>query len=170
MSTNPKRPGTDRVSGEEMAGALADVMQDQAQKAQTRQAVEDRRKVAKKTSPFTWVVFLVLLVASAYVWFGSPGWLDSGPAPVPTTLADAGLRVEVFQQAVLVNRFLEERGRLPRDLSEAVERDSEVVFTPLGSQAYRLELSNSLGEVVYLSSQRLDAFLGNSMEIILQGG
>ena len=78
--------------------------------------------------------------------------------------------MEVFQQAVVVIQFLEEQGRLPRDISETGARDSDVVFTPLNGQTFRLELSTPLGEVEYVSSQPLGEFLGNSFEVIRQGG
>ena len=153
-----------------MAGALADVMQDQAQKIQSRQDVEAQRKKRKRPSPIRWVALVLLSAVLAYIWLGSPTWLESGPAPIPPALAEAGLRMEVFQQAVVVNQFLEQRGRLPQDISETGARASDVIFTPLNAQTFRLELSTPLGEVEYVSSQPLDEFLGNSFEVIRQGG
>jgi hypothetical protein len=153
-----------------MAGALADVMKQQADKAQSLKDAEAERKKPKKTSPVTWVLFAVLSVISAYVWIGSPEWLESGPAPVPPALAEAGLRMEVFEHALLVNDYLAASGRLPRDLSEAGIGETNVAYARVDEVRYRLELTGPLGSVQYDSDEPLDVFVGDALQVIRQGG
>ena len=160
----------DRVSGREMAGALADVMKQQADKAQSLREAEAGRKRARRTSPVTWVLFVVLSAISAYVWIGSPEWLESGPAPVPPALAEAGLRMEVFEHALMVNDYLAASGRLPRDLSEAGIEETNVAYARVDDVRYRLELSGPLGSVEYDSDEPLDLFVDDALQVIRQGG
>jgi len=167
---NPPSDERDRVSGREMAGALADVMKQQADKAQSQREADAERKKGRKSSPFTWVLFLALSAVSAYIWIGSPDWLESKPAPVPPELAAAGLRMEVHQQALMVNRYLEDSGRLPETLAEAGIGETGVVYTPVGEARYRLELTGPKGSVEYDSDEPLDLFLGDALHVIRQGG
>lgn len=152
-----------------MADALAEVLKDETAKAETRQAAAKKKK-KKKTAPVTWLALLVFTVLSGYVWLGSPSWLESGPPPVPPTLSDAGLRLEVFRQALLVEEFKEAQGRLPQDLAEAGDPFSEVDYERLDDGTYRLAFSGPFGSVEYSSGDSLDAFLGNALQVIRQGG
>jgi hypothetical protein len=153
-----------------MAGALADVMEDQAQKAESIREVEARRKEGRKHGPGAWILLILLLAVSAYIWIGSPAWLEAGPEPLPENLVDAGLRVEVYQQALLVNAFIESNQRLPESLEDVIDGETRVTLTPLNGLDYRLEITGPGGPVDYVSTDPLDRFLGNSMQIIQQGG
>ncbi len=168
----PKRSGADPVSGREMADALADVLQEQKEKVAKRKEAPTRPE--NKTSPAVWVAFALFTAISAYVWFGSPAWLSADPDPVPPSLAEAGLKMEVFYQAVLVEDFLEAEGRLPNDLAEAGDPFSEVEYVKIDARTYRLALAG-LGEasgveVEYLSTDPLDSFLGDAPRRIRMGG
>lgn len=153
-----------------MAGALADVMKDQAQKAQSQKAAETQGKKRRKTHPITWGAFILFSAFSAYIWIASPEWLESGPDPLPAALVDAGLRMEVYQQALLINRFVDVSQRLPRGLEDLGGPETRVTYAPLGGLDYRLELTGPQGTVAYVSTEPLDQFLGNSRQIIRQGG
>lgn len=153
-----------------MAGALADVMKDQAAKAQSRREADARRKRGRRNGPGSWITLFVLLAVSGYIWIVSPSWLQSGPAPIPPTLADAGLRVEVYQQAIRIDEFVQENQRLPRDLAELGDEETRVEFTPLSGLEYRLRISGPQGFVEYTSPQDLGGFVGNALQIIRQGG
>ncbi len=56
-SSGPKRPDKGRVSGKEMADALADVLKDQNERAKSRQGHPSDKK-RRKTSPVTWVALV----------------------------------------------------------------------------------------------------------------
>lgn len=150
-----------------MADALADVMKDQNEKAKIRQAGPSKKR---KTSPATWMAFFILSALSAYVWFGSPPWLAPSPPSLSPALADAGLRMEVFQQALLIEAFREVEGRLPSDLAEAGNALTEVEYDRIDALNYRLGLAGQTGAVEYVSTESLDAFLGNSLQVVRQGG
>ena len=164
----PKRPAANRVSGKEMADALADVLKDQTDKGENRG--KGPPQMGRKTSPMVWAALVVFSVLSGYVWFGSPSWLAYAPPGVPATLAEAGLRMEVFQQAVLVEEFLEDEGRLPNDLAEAGDPFSDVEYDKIDARTFRLASSADGHAVEYISTDSLNVFLGNALQIIRRGG
>jgi hypothetical protein len=169
MNQNPNRPEAGRVSGKEMADTLAEVLRDQNEKAKGWQKSPDGHG-RRKTSPFTWVVLFAGLFLSGFVWFAPPSWLDPSPTPLSPALTEAGLRMEVFQQALLVKQFLENQGRLPDDLAEAGAPYTEVGYQKIDAGRYRLTLFSPVASVEYLSTDSLETFLGNSLQIIRQGG
>ena len=166
---NSNRPGAPRVSGKEMADTLADVLKQQEKKAEGWREPTTKR-ANRRTSPLTWVVLIVGAVSSGYVWIAPPAWLDTSPAPISPALAEAGLRMEVFQQALLVGQFLSDRGRLPDDLAEAGAPSSGVEYQKIDAEVFRLTLSSPVASVEYLSTDSLDSFLRDSFQIIRQGG
>jgi len=163
-----KRPVTDRVSGREMADALADVLKDQTKKGEERGEAPPSR--GRKTSPAVRIALIIFSVLSGYVWFGSPSWLAYAPPGIPEALAEAGLRMEVFQQAVLVEEFLEDEDRLPNDLAEAGDPFTEVEYHKIDAQTFRLASSAGGQAVEYLSTESLEVFLGDAPQIIRGGG
>ena len=169
MSENPKGSPAGRVSGRDTADALAAVLRDQKEKAQSRLDSPSKRK-KRKTSPATWVAFVVFAALSGYIWFVSPPWLYTAPPSPSPALSDAGLRMEVLGQALLIEEFREAEGRLPNDLSEAGDPFSEVEYDRIDARDYRLRFSGRGGEVEYFSTESLDLFLGNSLQVIRQGG
>ncbi|MFH1764727.1 MAG: hypothetical protein ABIF09_11090 [Gemmatimonadota bacterium] len=152
-----------------MADVLADVLKDQNEKAKRRQDLPSEMK-RRKTSPATWVALVGFSIFSGYIWIGSPSWLDPAPPTISSALADAGLRMEVFQQALRIEEFREAEGRLPNDLSEAGDPFSEVEYSRIDARAYRLSFAGPGGRVEYVSTESLDAFLGNSLQVIRHGG
>ena len=78
--------------------------------------------------------------------------------------------MEVFQQALLVDQFLENQGRLPENLAEAGASSTEVEYQKLDAGNYRLALSSPVASVEYISTDSLDEFLGDSFQLIRQGG
>ena len=122
------------------------------------------------TSPRTWVAFLLLSVFSGYLWIGSPSWLQpTPPDPMAPALEEAGLRMEVFLQALLIEEFRDQEGRLPNSLSEAGDPFSEVEYIRGNSQDYRLTFAGPGGAVEYASTDSLELFLGDAPRIIREG-
>ena len=159
-----RRP-SDHVPGSEIAGALADVMEDQKAKARARRHAKPPR--SRRTGPLKVGMLAILALVSLYLWFGSPEWLDaSGDNPVSPELAAAGVRMEVYLQAVRVEDFLAREGRLPSSLAEAGDAFSEVEYERMNDQGYRLSMNAPGGVVTYLSSDPLELFLGDAVEVI----
>lgn len=166
---NPKGSGSDRVSGKEMADALADVLQEQSKKSDGRQS-SGGSGGKKKTSPAAWILLVLFSVFSGYIWLGSPSWLASGPPPPPPALVEAGIRLEIFQEALLVEDFLNAEGRLPEDLNEAGDPYAEVEYQQVDPTTYRLALAGPEGIVEYVSRDSLELFLGDAEMVIRTGG
>jgi hypothetical protein len=152
-----------------MADALADVLKEQGEKIRSRE--ESRgSKERKNTSPGTWLAFLIFAALSAYVWVGSPAWLEPERPTIPPTLVQAGLRMEIFNQALMVEEFRETQGRLPRDLAEAGDSLADLDFRRIGEENYSLATEGPLGPVQYVSTDSLELFLGDAVQVIRQGG
>lgn len=113
---------------------------------------------------------MLLMGLSGYIWFGSPSWLASGPAPISPALAEAGARMEIFHEALLVEDFIEAEGRLPTDLIEAGDSFPEVQYQQVDPTTYRLTLAGPGGEVEYVSNDSLELFLGEAEQVIRTGG
>lgn len=166
-SPGPSRPG--RVSGKDMADALADVLQEQSEKARRREEQGPRRK--RSASSGKWVALVSLSIFSGYLWIGSPSWLQPAPPePISPALVDAGIRMEIFDQALLVEDFRDREGRLPNSLSEAGDPFSEVDYVRGDGQTYRFTAAGTSGTVEYSSTDSLELFLGDAPRVIRGGG
>ncbi len=155
------------VARGEMASALADVLEDQATKAKRR--AKAPRPTERRAGPAILGLLAVLATVSAYLWFGNPAWLQPDPPePLPLLVQDAGLRMEVYLQALRVEEFREREGRLPNTLEEAGDPFSEVGYVRLDGARYRLSLSRFEPDltVEYDSGQPLGEFLGNAPQLI----
>jgi hypothetical protein len=80
------------------------------------------------------------------------------------------MRMEIFQSALVVEEFLENQGRLPDGLEEAGEPEAEVQYEALDGETYRLSLAGPHGSLEYVSSDSLELFLGDAVQIIRTGG
>lgn len=165
----PESSTSGRVSGREMADALADVMKDQNEKAASREVAGARAE--RRTSPVTWVAFLLLSAFSGYLWLGSPSWLQpETPNPVTPALHDAGLRMEIYNQALLVESFKGLQGRLPNSLAEAGDPFTVVQYERLDGDRYRLIMTGEGEALEYRSGDPLLEFLGDAPRVIEEGG
>ena len=148
--------------------AIADVLDDQAEKARTRKEAPVPRE--GRSGPLVWVAFVVLTAISTYVWFASPEWLEAPVSePAPPELAEAGIRMEVYLQAVNVQDFLDREGRLPNSLEEVGDPFTLVVYERLDADRYRLSLDGPDGVVMYQSTDPLEGLMGNAMQTIREG-
>ena len=84
--TDPTDPGAKPAGDDikkEIADTLAEAIQDQAEKAKARSEAAAPRD--RRSAPSAWVAVVVLSIASLYLWFGSPSWLES-PPPEPNRM------------------------------------------------------------------------------------
>ncbi len=167
--TSPSERSGDYVPKSEIAGALADVLEDQKAKKRIRQGARGPR--TPRAGPAKKVALVLLALVSAYLWFGSPNWLDtSGDNPVDPELLAAGARMEIYLQALRVESFRSREGRFPQSLAEAGGDDSDVEYERLDGQRYRLSMTGPVGVVSYMSTGSLDDFLGDAVTVIRGGG
>jgi len=163
----PERSG-DYVPKSEIADALADVLEDQKTRKRIREGA--RGPGSRRGGPAGTVALVLLALVSAYLWFGSPSWLDtSGDNPVDPQLLAAGARMEIYLQALRLEAFRSREGRLPQSLAEAGGNDSDVEYERLDGQRYRLSMTGPAGVVSYMSTSPLDDFLGDAVTVIRGG-
>lgn len=167
MSTEkPRRPPKDWESASEYGDLLAEVMDDQAKRAQRRGAFKPPRgsRMPATTAP-------VLAMVSLWLWVFPPTVLQPmPPPPVPVALQEAGLRVEMFLQLKRIQTYLAENGQLPDRLEDAGEVTKTVQYFPLVGSVFRL-LGQANGVTVeYLSTQPTEELLTNAKDVITVGG
>ncbi len=170
MDTKEPRSGDRpaRVSPREYADALGDVMRDEERKKAA--ATGPSGSARRRTSPMMWLVFSVLCVVSGYLWLASPGFLrPAPPRPLPASLVEAGLRVEVALQARRIEAYREREGRLPVSLQEAGNPFTTVRYVREDAQSYRLSADQEGIHVGYSSGESLESFLGDARQVILGG-
>ena len=149
----------------ELYETLADVLRDQEEKALegTQRPIPwgERHRLSLSIS-------LVLLMAiSVLLWASPPAWLHSpGAGPLPAGTAEAGLRMEVYLQAIRVRSFQAHERRLPNSLEEAGDPHSIVIYERLDAERYRLSVEGPGGSMVYESSQSPDDFLGDAPAVL----
>ena len=169
---DPKEPSEftedGAVSGY-IADAVANVMKEQAEKEAARDEI--LLPLDQPPSAVPWIVLGVLSILSLYLWFGSPSFLATGvPEPLPPTLVEAGLRMEVYHQALKVNGFYQRERRLPNSLAEAGDPYSNVAYQRLDPRSYRLWIAGTEGSIEFASTDSLSLFLGNAPQVIGGGG
>ena len=148
--------------------AIAHVLEEQAEKAKNRDEAPVPREGG--SSPLVWGAFVVFTALSAYVWFAPPAWLDVPVSePMSSELAEAGIRMEVYLQAVNVQEFLESERRLPNSLEELGDPFTLVVYERLDADRYRLSMDGPDGVVMYQSTDSLDGLMGDAMQTIREG-
>ena len=168
-SPKPEGGGSDLPPQDDLASAIANVVQDQEEKAQVWAEVSGGEQ--RRTSPVVLAAFVLLSLVSMYLWFGSPSWLGPGPvSTVPRALADAGLRMEVFLAASNVEEYRALEGRLPNSLAEAGDVFSEVQYQRLDARRYRVWMAGMAEVIEFVSTDSLGLFLGDARQVILEGG
>jgi hypothetical protein len=164
----PPDPPEGRAS-DYLADAVAEVMKDQAEKAVVRE--EALAPLDQPPSATPWIALGVLTLISLFLWFGSPGFLETSPLePLPPDVQEAGVRMEIYLQALKVQEYLRDEGRLPNSLAEAGDPFSPVEYERMDRRSYRLWLQGPAGIVELTTADSLEAFLGNARQIIGGGG
>ncbi len=157
-------PETDGPSSD-LSKTLADVLRHEEEKVRLRTEVSGPWGV-RHQKPLL-ALLLIFSLSSAFLWVLSPGWNSAKTLPhLSPELASAGLRMEVFLQAVRVRDFRAREGRLPNSLEEAGDPYSMVRYERLDAGRFRLELDGPQEILVYESGQAPGEFLGNALEII----
>ncbi len=150
-----------------MAAALADVLE---HAAKTADAQERAGKPHRYTSPLHWFSLGILTAVSAYFWIGPPEWMQPEPPPQPTAqLEEAGLRMNLYLQAMRIESFRAAEGRLPASLVEAGDPIGNVVYRRIDEQTYHLSGTSDNLVLGFTSTEPLETLLADAMEVIQRG-
>jgi len=140
------------------ARALADVLRDQAERAEAANAAEEvrsrRMHARRKVLVGTWA-------AAALVWLTAPFWLEV-PVPEPPTVADEAqsLRLNVFLQSQAIEAYRLRSGRLPFVLQEAGPPFRGMDYRRFDSRSYELQGRSDRVILRYHSDQPAFDFVG----------
>lgn len=118
------------------------------------------------------LLFFVTVAFGGYVLVTKPAWLITPPPPPePAPIVDASLRVAMWQQALYVERYRTNEGRLPEDLAQAGAPQMDGIFYHrIGEGSYLISGSNGDIDLVLRSEDSFDDFVGESLEIISNRG
>ncbi len=134
------------------------------QREQRRQPRQRRRKLIPG-------VFALTVAFSLYAVLTRPAWLQTPPPPPDTpAVQEANLRVIMYTQAMRVERFVEENGRLPTTLSEAHAAAEGTRLEALGDTAFTLHGTTGTVTLTLRSTDAMRDFLGNSFEVLASRG
>jgi hypothetical protein len=149
---------------QERARALAEVLRDQAERADVARVAEERRegrrRVRRGALIATWI-------AVAYIWIGTPSWLRVEAPPVPTVAEEAhALRVNVFLQTQAIEAYRQERGRLPFVLQEAGPPFRGMEYRRRDSRSYDLQGRTDRVILRYTSLESPFQFVGTAADFL----
>ncbi len=155
----------DEMSEEQdRARALAAVLRDQSERAEAAQQAEARRlrhtRVRRGVLVAAWV-------GMAYVWIGSPSWLNVSPPRQPTLTEETrALRVDMFLQSQKIEAYKKERGRLPYVLPEAGPPFPGIRYHRKDNRFYELLGHSDRVRLEYDSENSPLAFVGSAANVL----
>lgn len=154
------------VSEEQVrARALAEVLRDQAERAEASRQAEERRarsdRLRRRVLMGTWA-------AVAWIWLITPSWLRVEPPPPPTVAAEAqSLRLNVFLQSQAIEAYRLERGRLPYILQEAGPPFRGMEYRRFDSRSYEIQGRSDRVILRYHSDQPPMEFVGPAAGVLV---
>jgi hypothetical protein len=149
---------------QDRARALAAVMRDQSERADTALEGELRRQRRARTRRSA---LIVVWVGVAYVWFGTPPWLTVNPPPAQTIGEEAqALRLNVFLQSQQIEAYRVTRGRLPYVLEEAGPPFQGMEYRRRDSRSYDLNGASNRVHLRYGSETPALDFVGESVDLL----
>ncbi len=134
---------------------------------------QDRRQADRRANPQTrWGIVgwgLVLLAVLMGWLFGTrPEWVFTPPvvAEAPETTA-ASMRLALVRERQRVERYREQNGRLPATLAEAGSTLPTIAMAASPDGSYLLRVVEGGTALELHSSENIETFLGNSLQVIL---
>ncbi len=117
-------------------------------------------------------MFIASVAFGVYALTAHPSWLVTPPPPPESpVIIEASLRVAMWQEALFVERFRSEEGRLPVDLAQAGAPDVDgISYTQVDEDSYLIVGSNGDVDLVLRSDEPFDDFLGESLKTIANRG
>lgn len=156
--------------GDEARDALAAVLSDQKERAVRRDQATHK---PKDTGPAQTVAAFALLGLTVWVWVSPPTVVrPPPPPPIAAPVADASLRLTVYQAVMAVQAFHVRTGVLPGELDEVfpdpVDR-SGLTYQRLDFRRFRLTGLRGDRAVMYETGDSISGLLGNARQM-LEGG
>lgn len=149
---------------QDRARALAAVLRDQAERAESARLADALRR---RRTRIRRGVLAVAWVGMAYIWIGSPSWLKVAPPPQPTLKDEArALRVDMFLQSQKIEAYRKERGRLPYVLREAGPPFPDMHYHRTDNRFYELLGQSDRVRLEYDSKNSPLAFVGSAANIL----
>jgi hypothetical protein len=168
LDSTPKE-SLSRATGRDFAEALDEVIRDQEEKSRARRGPGGSSGGRRERSALkAWLTLLAAAAVSLTFWLGSPTWLQPTPLSRATPqAAEAGLRVEVYHQAMRIQAFAQREGRLPGVLTELGPPPPGMGYERLSPREFLLWMEARGIRVDYSSSESLEAFLGDARQTIM---
>jgi len=159
MTLPPPNP-RDQMSREMLLAAKQALIQGQAQ-----QRIEDAKVPPPESRRGFQFSMAALALALAVALVVRPAWIFPRPETESPALREASLRVRMYIEADLIERYRRNQGRLPATLLESEGDTTGLKYTQDG-QTYSLTGENGGIVLTYSSTTPAAEFLGNSYELI----
>jgi hypothetical protein len=116
--------------------------------------------------------FIIAVAFGLYALAAQPTWLVTPPPPPESPrIVEASLRVAMWQQALHIERYRDEEGRLPVDLGQARAPTMDgVSYHQVGENSYLITGSNGATDLVLRSEESFQDFLGESIKTLANRG
>ena len=148
MTTKPRRAGSDTPQPEDqfdLVTAYERVLERERQRMDEALEVPEATDRSERGKV---IMAGVLSLISLYLWVGQPAWLMPPPDPPPPLAEQEQARaLGVRLQAVQIEQFREQHGRLPANLEEVGPVLPGVAFHPEDGGAFSLEVPGGGGIV-----------------------
>jgi len=163
MST-PSSDPQGQLSREALLAAKQALIQDQVQKR-----IEDAAAPPPKSRSGVRLSMAVVVLALATLLVARPAWLFPRPPTESPALREASLRVRIYVETELVERYRRNQGRLPATLLESGGDTTGLTYAQDG-RSYTITGKNGGIELTYRSTIPAAEFLGNSYDLIKARG
>ena len=152
--------------------ALLEARESAIQDSAKRRAISMRESRGSKKSRLLPFAFIASVALGLYALAAQPTWLVTPPPPPESpVIVEASLRVAMWQEALYVERFRGEDGRLPVDLAEAGAPDvAGVSYHQVSEDSYLITGSNGEVDLVLRSEESFDDFVGESLKTLANRG
>jgi hypothetical protein len=112
--------------------------------------------------------FVLLMAGLGGLALASPEWLIPGSAAAAShEVREAGIRLSMVRERQRIETFVQRSGRLPETLAEAGGVAEGIRYRPSPDGSYQLEADVGRSYVRLASTGSVQAFLGNSLQVIL---
>lgn len=166
----PDQEHVDVSSEEERSRTLSEVLAHEERRAQARLRGSREMKKQQRGLGVRHGVFLIALVATAYVWLAAPAWatIDRPEPPTPAH-REASLRLAIYLQAQRIEMYRTENGHLPETLDETGPPLPGIRYTRTPRGTYHLDGRNDTLALFYSSSSltSLSEFLAEGEELLV---
>lgn len=151
--------------------ALLDAAQNALESEAELQRARNREPKHRRRRRVLPGVFALTVAISLYALLTHPAWLQTPPLPSdPPAVQEANLRIVMYTQAMRVETFVAQYGRLPATLSEAHAAAESTWLEPLEGNAFALHGTIDSVELTLRSTDVFRDFLGDSFEVLAARG